>query len=98
MLFTQGGITGDRAAEDDGFGEFRLPVYFTLLVAREQVVDAEAWARFAKRLPKHERTTRCASGLRGHQQSCARCRDTDTIAKLADHGPVRLMPFNPGAR
>lgn len=99
MLFTRdSGNFCDRPVDDTGFAEYRLPVFFTLLVAREQVVDADSWARLAKRLPKHERSPRCAPSMRGHKQSCTRCRDSDAITKMADHGPVRLLPFSSEVR
>lgn len=63
----------------------RLPAYFTLLAAAEQVVDEGA---FEKLLAKRGHAVK-ASCL----DRCPHCRDVRNVRAMLSRSPVRLMPM-----
>lgn len=89
MLFVnqRASMCGEASVEG-AFDDMRLPFYFTLLVATEQVVDPDSFERLARRTENHKRTSQHAPC------KCQRCRDVGEVRRMLQ-GPrfgVRLLP------
>lgn len=82
MLFVS---SAQREADPDPWAQERLPAYFTLLAAAEQVVDADAFERLLSR-KEHQVKAACLD-------KCPHCRDVRNVRTMLTRTPVRLMPM-----